>query len=542
MMSPKIPRLVTALLTLSLLLTACAGAVPAAPTALSLTSTPATLPAVTSMPALPLRISFTAAVPLKMQELVRQNTTLQFSSDSADFTLELDTSGQGDASWVYTLVSAFPTISDGVTLADLKEAWQGQKVETFPGAPLVMSAETRALLTAAWGSSGGLAVEVVAAPGIPDRLWQEDTPWGIIPFEELNPRLKLLTVDGFSPFRKDLDPSVYPLAFRFRFAGDAALRTRLDSALQGTTLTNRDESKMTTVLLTGVTALARRTAMTMNEKGVLYPAENIGDLLRSADITHTSNEASFFSGCPAPRETFQRFCSDPAYLQLLQHAGVDVVELTGNHLVDYGTDSMLESLELYRLNGFKVYGGGENLQGAAQALLIEDHGNKIAFAGCNFVGPESVWATESTPGANPCSSDPEFGLVKQLSDEGYNVIYTIQFIENCEVKPLSAQRTEFRLAAEAGAALVIGSQAHCPQGFSLAGGTFIHYGLGNLFFDQMMEPNRLEFLDWAVFYEGRLLGVDLVTARLYDYAQPALTAPAERARLLNQVFENSEWK
>ena len=40
------------------------------------------------------------------------------------------------------------------------------------------------------------------------------------------------------------------------------------------------------------------------------------------------------SGCPAPRETFQRFCSDPAYLQLLQHAGVDVVELTGNHLVD----------------------------------------------------------------------------------------------------------------------------------------------------------------------------------------------------------------
>ncbi len=58
----------------------------------------------------------------------------------------------------------------------------------------------------------------------------------------------------------------------------------------------------------------------------------------------------------------------------------------------------------------------------------------------------------------------------------------------------------------------------------------------------MMNPNRLEFLDWAVFYNGRLLGVELVTAKLYDFAQPALMTPAERQQLLNWAFEGSEWK
>ena len=37
------------------------------------------------------------------------------------------------------------------------------------------------------------------------------------------------------------------------------------------------------MILTGTTALTRQTAVVMDQKGVLYPASDIGDLLRSAD-------------------------------------------------------------------------------------------------------------------------------------------------------------------------------------------------------------------------------------------------------------------
>ncbi len=52
------------------------------------------------------------------------------------------------------------------------------------------------------------------------------------------------------------------------------------------------------------------------------------------------------------------------------------------------------------------------------------------------------------------------------------------------------------------------------------GDSFVHYGLGNLFFDQMWDVYRNGFMDYHVFYEGRYLGMQLLTTRLEDASQP----------------------
>ena len=90
--------------------------------------------------------------------------------------------------------------------------------------------------------------------------------------------------------------------------------------------------------MTGVTALVRATAWTMERKGVLYPGEAIRDTLREADIAHISNEIPFSTGCPDPRpdQAALVFCSDPKYFDLLLDVGTDVIELTGNHFADRG--------------------------------------------------------------------------------------------------------------------------------------------------------------------------------------------------------------
>ncbi len=43
-----------------------------------------------------------------------------------------------------------------------------------------------------------------------------------------------------------------------------------------------------------------------------------------------------------------QFCSDPAYIRLLEDIGVDVIELTGNHLKDYGSQPLLDTIEYVR--------------------------------------------------------------------------------------------------------------------------------------------------------------------------------------------------
>jgi poly-gamma-glutamate synthesis protein (capsule biosynthesis protein) len=79
------------------------------------------------------------------------------------------------------------------------------------------------------------------------------------------------------------------------------------------------------------------------------------------------------------------------------------------------------------------------------------------------------------------------------------------------------------------------------------GDSFIHYGLGNLFFDQMgkligqSEFNRWGFMDRYIIYEGRVISVELLTTILEDYSRPRPMTDAERVRFLQLYFTESGW-
>jgi len=141
----------------------------------------------------------------------------------------------------------------------------------------------------------------------------------------------------------------------------------------------------------------------MDEKGVNYPAERINAWFESADIVHISNEVSFKENCDLSDRG--RFCSKPEYFQLLETIHAKIIELTGNHLLDFGTEPFLNTLALYKQNNMQYYGGGENIYSARKPALIMDHGNKLAFVGCNSVGPDADLASSITSGANPCNRE-----------------------------------------------------------------------------------------------------------------------------------------
>lgn len=53
---------------------------------------------------------------------------------------------------------------------------------------------------------------------------------------------------------------------------------------------------------------------------------------------------------------------------------------------------------------------------------------------------------------------------------------------------------------------------------------------------------RWEFLDRHVFYDGRYLGTELLTAMLEEYSAPRPMTPAERYVFLDEYFSYSGWK
>lgn len=482
--------------------------------------------------------------------LVAEASGLSLAADTAHATVVLDkaTSQQtAPIEWIYALVAPFPTVLDGVTSRDIKDFWQGNSSSAFSAWPLWLTPSTLQLLTDLWGKPAA-QIEVADTDGILDAAWKSSPSWAIVPFEALQPRWKVLTIDDQSPIRKDFREETYFLRFSFDLTGNAA-----DVAGLSLPATNRDASKLTTVILTGTSALVREIAYQMEVKGIDYPGRDIREWLREADVLHVSHETSFDPTCPPPNPLKPRFfCSSPSYIGLFDDVGVDIVELTGNHIMDNGAASMLYTLDLYREHGFSYFGGGSNLQDARRPLLIEDQGNKLAFLGCNFAEPPQPLATSKLPGANPCDWAVLEQQIKSVKDGGYLPIVTMQYKEGYSPMVMPWQSVDFHRPAAAGAAIVSGSQSHVPLEMEFYDGAFIHYGLGNLFFGQMgnqppgpglpLQPAvRYEFLDRHVIYDGRYLGTELLTAMLEDYARPRPMTPEERAAILQAYFAYSGW-
>jgi hypothetical protein len=453
--------------------------------------------------------------------------------------------GFGDvpiAEWTYALVAPFPTLTDGVAWADMLAVWGGTPSGPFAGRPLLVSAATLEALRALLGEPAAGAVEVLPEEALLERAWASRPAWAIVPFEQLEPRWKVLRVDDQSPLDRRMDTTAYPLIVRVGASGPVQAPLLLRQALGGL-LTNRDPNRLAVVLLTGVTALTRGTGMRMDRYGSAYPAQDILPWLLEPDITHVSNEVSFAADCPPPTDyTTLIFCSNPGYFELFEAADVDVVELTGNHLLDWGPAAMSLTLRMLDERGLPFYGGGWNLAQAQTPLTLTVGEHTFGFLGCNPAGPRSDWATETQPGSAPCDYGLLYGQVRAMREQGIIPIVTLQYREFDQTEPTPQQRADFRALAEAGAAIVSGSQAHQPQGFDFHAGAFIHYGLGNLWFDQMWSPEtRQEFLDRHVFYAGRHISTEVLTAMLEDYARPRPMTPAEREALLARAFAASGW-
>lgn len=511
-------------------------------------ATPQPVPTATLLPNAP-TLDVSIWVPAYLSETM--GTALEdplrglFVSDESKANIRLEVGEQNIVSqWVYALVTPFSSLTQGISSQDLLLRWQGGSIATYGNQPLLMDQNTHDLFTALWGPAGETGVQVVAREALTDTAWAHQPCLAIMPFEDLNPRWKVLPVDGISPIHKDFDLANYRLRIPISLNSDPQ-RVALIESNFAIPPSNFDPQKMTVVDMTGVTALVRATAFTMEKRGVLYPAQDIRAWLLEADITHISNEVPFAVDCPYPdpNQASMRFCSRDEYIQLLEDVGTDVVELTGDHFQDWGTDAMYHTLDLYRQRGWLYYGGGANLEEGRKALVIEHNGNRIAFIGCNAKGGSFAQASDTQPGAALCDMDWMAGEIRRLKAEGLLVIASFQHAEYYTYAAQPDQLRDFRQMAEAGADIVSGSQAHQPQAMEFLNNSFIHYGLGNLFFDQygLCDACRQGLIDRHVFYNGRYISTELLPIQFVDFARSRPMTPEEASGLFQTLFNASGW-
>ena len=162
-------------------------------------------------------------IPDALIKILTDEHSVVLSGTSDGVGVRLDVSAEEPAfEWVYVLAAPFSYIGDGVTGNDLQAFWQGKPTSNFLADSLFLDGSTKAIIEKIWGAASVKNVTVVSSEELLNKTWEVENTFAILPFEQLEPALKVLAIDGESPIQKHFKSSDYILSIPFSFLGDQA--------------------------------------------------------------------------------------------------------------------------------------------------------------------------------------------------------------------------------------------------------------------------------------------------------------------------------
>jgi Bacterial capsule synthesis protein PGA_cap len=271
-----------------------------------------------------------------------------------------------------------------------------------------------------------------------------------------------------------------------------------------------------------------RTARLLND-----PATALGPIasvLKSADFAAVNLETAVTSrGVPQPKT--YHFRTTPTAFTALRDAGVDLVTMANNHVLDYGQAGLADTLAALKAARFPYVGIGDNAAQAWAPYVTTIKGTKIAIIGVSQVAElaPSWVATGTRPGeANAISLPRTLAAVRAAKQIARIVIVLMHWGTEGTACPDPNQLALAPKLAAAGASIIIGSHAHMLQGSGWLHHTFVAYGMGNFLWWERSYSTATGVLKLALHPRGPLTA-EFIPAVVSPAGQPiVLTGAAAR--------------
>jgi len=190
----------------------------------------------------------------------------------------------------------------------------------------------------------------------------------------------------------------------------------------------------------------------------------------------------------------------PGNLPCLTALRPDVCTLANNHILDLGTQGMLETLETLDRAGIATVGAGIDLERAAAPFVTTD-GLAVFGLGLPSSGIPGRWAANDRPGVSlltdlsPQTTAMVAQQIRAQKAAGTLVIVSIHWGSNWGYEvPTPHIRLAHRLV-DAGADLIHGHSSHHPRPAELYRGRLILYGCGDFVDDYEGIPGYDEYRD-----------------------------------------------
>lgn len=231
-------------------------------------------------------------------------------------------------------------------------------------------------------------------------------------------------------------------------------------------------------------------------------------ILKGSDFNIANLECSITDDTEnAENKTFT-FALPTGYIKPLKEMGFDLFTLANNHILDYGINSMLNTMKVLDENEFIHIGVGNNIEEAKKAYIKEIEGKRYAFLAASAVLPNDNWkATYDRAGVfNGYDISELCDEVRDVKPFVDKVIVYMHWGRELETVSNAWQKQYARRIVDAGADLVVGSHPHMVQEIEYYKNVPIVYSLGNFIYGGTMRDTILisATFDYSIDKNGQL--------------------------------------
>lgn len=271
-------------------------------------------------------------------------------------------------------------------------------------------------------------------------------------------------------------------------------------------------------------------------------SEELIKIMQNADVFCLNNEFTYSLDGEKLAGKSYTFRANPTRVEVLSQMGVDVVTLANNHSFDYGSQSLLDTLDTLEGEGIKYFGAGRNLKEAMEPVYFSVDGKTIAFVGAsraekNIKTPQ---ATETEPGILRCYETELFlETIKEAKENADFVLAYVHWGTEYSYELEEVQLTTGKEYLDAGADVIIGAHSHCLQGMEYYKDKPIIYSLGNFWFNGKTLDTMLLELRFYGDDLGGNLDVKIVPAIQEGYVTKIVKDEDEKSRIYNFLEEIS---
>lgn len=221
----------------------------------------------------------------------------------------------------------------------------------------------------------------------------------------------------------------------------------------------------------------------LQDKGQDYPYTLLAPHFQNADIGLVNLECPLSNrGRPVRKKKFT-FCGQPEAAAALLRAGITVVALANNHILDYGPKALQDTLDALDAAGVAHAGAGADKHRARQPAILTVPGDRqVAVLSYSLTYPSEFWAGSRKSGTALARLGEVEADIRSATAWAKVVVVCFHWGGELETEPKPYQTLYGRAAIDAGARIVLGSHPHVLQGVEWYRGGVIFYSLGNLAF------------------------------------------------------------